>query len=363
MSLRAILFLVALSIGFANSSTAQIINAIDTAGAEGQYPYVLPIWAQKAYDRGYGDQLQLPFGANLNYVNAFIGMNIVDFELLVGDQDLSGIINTETLNFQEVSATTNGANFRLDAWILPFINVYGMYSQVTGGTNVTLQPTWRDELGEIILQLPQFSSEVEFDAKAYGFGTTMVFGFDGYFLNTDVNYSATQTELLKEDVGYLALSARVGYRFMLSKKKTDRSLALYGGMMYRNFVGAKGSSGSINFDEIFPGMDESFNGRVDTKVAENEALIADLNPITDRPEIIRLEVQNAALRSIQGRVNDSGVFTTEINYFIEKQMIQSVTFQFGFNFQINKHWMLRGEYGIAESQRFLMSGLQYRFGF
>lgn len=324
------------------------------------YPYVLPIWGDKVAERGMADKLQLPFGLNVNYVNAFVDLEITEFELLLGGRDVSGIINAETLNFQEVSGTTNGVNFRADAWILPFMNVYALVSKVAGGTNVALQPTWKDGTGEIMLQLPKFSSSVDFDALAYGLGTTLVFGWNGYFSSVDMNYSVTDTDLLKEQIGYLTMSGRLGHTFGLSKKNKDFFIGPYIGMMYRDFVGADGSSGSINFNEVFPELDATFNQKVDDKIASNEDLIND--PSTPPVQKLKLQAQNQALTTIQDGVNDSGLFSTKIEYFIRKELIQTITFQFGFNLQINKNWMLRGEYGVADSQRFLLTGLQYRFG-
>jgi hypothetical protein len=69
-----------------------------------------------------------------------------------------------------------------------------------------------------------------------------------------------------------------------------------------------------------------------------------------------------ALQEIQSKVNESGAFSSSINYTIKKDMIQTRTFQFGFNLQLNKHFMFRGEYGISGSQKFILTGLQYRFG-
>lgn len=347
---------------FFNPVFSQLINPEINENSKEVYPYRLPIWGQKAVDKGYGDQLQLPLGFNLNYINAFIDMEITAFELKLGDTDLTGIINPETLNFKEVSATTNGVNFRADAWILPFLNVYALFSKVAGGTNVVLEPTWRDADGDIILQLPEFKADVNFDAVAYGVGSSLVFGVDNYFLNSDINYSATATELLEKNVGFLTLSARAGYKFDLRSKTNDRFIAAYVGMMYRDFVGAKGSNGSIQFNEVFPNIDNVFNDKVDTKIAENEAEIENLNPILDASEIVKLKAQNQFLTSLQNRINDNEVFSTNVNYFIKKDLIQTSTFQFGFNFQINKQWMLRGEYGVSASQRFLLTGLQYRFG-
>lgn len=324
------------------------------------YPYVLPFLGQQAQDRGMADQLQLPFGLNVNYVNAYIELEITEFNLTVGNKDFSEILNVETLNFTAVNATTNGANYRADAWVLPFLNVYGLLSNLTGGTNVTLQPTWKNADGETLIQLPEFSSNVKFSALAYGFGTTAIFGWNGYFSSIDANYSLTDTELLENQVGYLTLSSRLGYRFLLSKKSEHFFVAPYIGIMYRNFVGAKGSDGHINLSEVFPDLDQSFNDKVDEKLASNQAIIDD--PATSVSERIKLQAQNQSIEKIDQRVNESGIFNTEISYHIQKELIQTVTFQFGFNLQLSKNWMVRGEYGVADSQRFLMTGVQYRFG-
>ncbi|WP_066224297.1 hypothetical protein [Formosa haliotis] len=355
-------FLLLLFFVFLEGATyAQILEETETdSTTTGEYPYVLPIWGQKVQDRGMADQLQLPFGVNLNYVNAFIELDITEFELALNGHDLSDFLNVETLNFQEVSGTTNGVNFRADAWILPFMNVYGLFSAVKGGTNVTLMPTWKNELGEVVLQLPEFSSHVDFDALAYGIGTTLVFGWNNYFASIDMNYSRTDTDLLNEQVGYLTLSSRLGYRFGLSKKNKDFFIAPYLACMYRDFVGAKGNSGQINMSEIFPDLENVFNEKADDKIAANQEIIND--PGTSAAERIKLQAQNQAIETIQGKINDSGVFSSEIDYSIRKEMVQPITFQFGFNLQINRNWMVRGEYGVSDAQRFLMTGLQYRFG-
>ncbi|MBP1840627.1 hypothetical protein [Formosa algae] len=324
------------------------------------YPYVLPVWGQKVADRGMADQLQLPFGLNLNYVNVFMDLDITEFGLEVGGKDFTDVLNVETLNFTKVTATTNGVNFRADAWVLPFMNVYGLFSTVTGGTQVALQPTWKDATGEIILQLPEFSSKVEFDATTYGIGTTLVFGWNNYFVSTDFNYSRTNTELLENQVGYATLSARAGYRFRLSDKNPDFYIAPYAGTMYRNFVGAKGNSGSIGLDEVFPELDATFNDAVDEKIASNQEIID--APGTSAAEKIKLQAQNQALQTIEDKVNESGLFSTKVDYQIRKELAQTLTFQMGFNLQLSKNWMVRGEYSLSDEQRFILTGLQYRFG-
>ncbi|WP_067146741.1 hypothetical protein [Pseudotamlana agarivorans] len=346
-----ILFLIALYLPV--KSLAQTQDSI-------AFPYVLPIWGDKVAERGMADQLQLPFGLNVNYVNTFMDLEITEFGLSIAGHDLTNIVNVETLNFKQVSATTNGLNFRADAWILPFLNVYALVSTVTGGTEVQLQPTWKNSEGEIILQLPEFSSHVDFDAMTYGLGSTLVFGWKGYFSSIDFNYSRTSTALLDNQIGYATVSGRFGHRFGLSKKNKEFMIAPYVGVMYRNFVGARGSTGKINFNEVFPDIDTKFNETVDSKIASNQAIIDD--PGTSAAEKLKLQAQNQALQTIEDKINDSGVFSTEIDYNIKKDLVQTVTFQMGFNLQVNKKWMLRGEYSLSDAQRFILTGIQYRFG-
>ena len=54
-------------------------------------------------------------------------------------ENLDDIINPETLNFTETVATANGVNFRADAWVLPFLNLYGIYSRNEASTKVSLR--------------------------------------------------------------------------------------------------------------------------------------------------------------------------------------------------------------------------------
>ena len=61
-------------------------------------------------------------------------------------------------------------------------------------------------------------------------------------------------------------------------------------------------------------------------------------------------------------MDESGVYETEIRKEKKKDLIYPWTFEFGFNWEVNKHWMVRGEYGISQYQRLLLTGVNYRFG-
>ena len=72
-----------------------------------------------------------------------------------------------------------------------------------------------------------------------------------------------------------------------------------------------------------------------------------------------LYAKEQRLTYAQERVDNSDA----INYSIKKEITEKWSTQIGFNWEINKNWQYRGELGYRNSQKFFMTGLQYRFGF
>jgi len=343
------------------------------------YPYVLPILGQKVAERGY--QMQLPFGLNSNYIYNSMDLYVSSFSMSLGD-DLSSplnvlladYVNEETLNFQEVSASSNGVNIRADAWVLPFMNLYGIYAANQGNTTVSLAPEWYDESGDLVLSTPTIKSSVDFTAETYGIGTTWVYGAKNYFGSIDMNYSVTHSELLTDPAKLLVASARVGT--LVKFKNPNKKLALYVGAMWRDFMDTKGNYGSIAMDEVFPELGDQVFAEIDRREAENSAQIEannsaidNLNPNSPTYEAQKAyyEAQNTQLQTKNTALGiiDSAMQTlvdSQVDYNIKKEIINNWSVQFGFNMQLSPHWMFRGEYGIATGNTFLLTGLQYRFG-
>lgn len=357
---------------------------IDEDGPEEQlldtvYPYLLPILGQKVAERGY--EQQLPFGLNINYTHNAMDLYISEFGLSVGSDPGSSInqlidqyVTLETLNFQKVEAMSDGLNIRADFWLLPFQNVYGFYASNRGTTNVFLQPEWYDEDGNLLLSLPQFGAVAEFDATTWGIGTTLVYGYKNYFISVDGNISKSQSAILDEPAKLVVASARVGN--LITFKNPHRKLAVYVGGMWRGFVDRKGNQGQIKINEVLPDLGSNvfpaINERVDAnngQINANNEAIAALDPSrpADQAKIAVLEAENAALNGKNQALGalDNGlqqVFASDVGYSIQKDIINNWSVQFGFNFQFNPHWMFRGEYGVANGNTFVLTGIQFRFG-
>ena len=66
------------------------------------------------------------------------------------------------------------------------------------------------------------------------------------------------------------------------------------------------------------------------------------------------------LNAADGAISTIGNST--VQYSLDKKVKNMWNFIVGSQFQLNKHWMLRGEYGFLGSRQQFIGGLQYRFG-
>ena len=363
-SIRILIFFLFASSAQSLAQNNHQLKEQDTTTVTKEYPYVLPIWGQKLADRGI--DMQLPFGLNVNYVYNQMTLELTQFSMNFFDgENLDDIINPETLNFTETVATLNGVNFRFDAWVLPFLNVYGLYSRNRGSTQVSFQPqVIEKDLGpngnlmEIrTLENPIDVAPVYFNTNSFGTGATLIYGWgDGYFVGMDGNVSWSTSDLLEQTVTFAVASARIGRRMNF---KNGMKLAVYFGAMYRDFVNKENNTGSISVPELDEAMINAIDGFTDINSAQIEfwESLPDNAPGKDE-KIAELYAREDRLTNARSRVENS----ESINYSIKKEIIENWSTQIGYNFEISDQWMVRGELGYRAGQKFFMSGLQYRFG-
>jgi len=336
----------------------------DTTSVDKVYPYVLPIWGQKLTDRNI--DFQLPFGFNVNYVYNQMSLELTHFSMNFYDgANLDDILNPETLNFKETIARTNGVNLRADAWILPFLNVYGIYSKNSGSTQVSFQPQVIEHgLGANgnIKEIRTLEEAIEVDpvlftSNTWGFGSTVVYGWDNYFISADGNLTFSTSDLLEETVKFFVGSARIGRRITFYN---DMKLSLYFGAMYRNFVAREMNSGSLGVPELDEAMNKAVDGLLNLTQERIDFWEGMPNGTPGKDENLKeLNDKHDNLTDAQTRINDENA----INYSIKKEIISNWSTQIGFNLEISKNLMFRGEYGYRQGQKFFMTGIQYRFGF
>jgi len=157
--------------------------AIDDAG---RWPYALPFLADAAVKRGY--ELPLPLG--ISGVFYYVERDIEITDVRVG---INGAPLQSASHFLDLGSTSHVsvALSRFDAWLLPFLDVYGLLGYVSNNTTtrgtVTV-PTLGPGPG---VRSFNVSATTHLDGFVGGAGLTLAGGYREWFVMGDVNYSQT----------------------------------------------------------------------------------------------------------------------------------------------------------------------------
>ena len=132
----------------------------------------------------YREFLPLPLGISLNYVHQDLPLKMVDTTVTIPGFPLPpGLVRGGT-----VKAVTNSYVARIDAWLLPFLNVYGVAGRFKG----TAQEFKMDLAMPVPLPIP---SEVSYKGSTYGAGFTAAFGYRHFFASYDCSWQSARPDL------------------------------------------------------------------------------------------------------------------------------------------------------------------------
>jgi hypothetical protein len=174
---------------------------------EKRWSSFLPLMAEEAKKRGY--QLPLPFGIS-TVVTGLLDRQIKVTDVRVGVNGAAPTSVSQVLNLGSTSNIVN-ANLKLDAWLLPFLNVYVLAGYVHNES--TTRATFTVPRPGPIPGNVQFTTNLTttLDGFVGGGGMTVAGGYDNFFIVGDANYSQT-------DIGFdnsfkaLIATVRAGYR-------------------------------------------------------------------------------------------------------------------------------------------------------
>jgi hypothetical protein len=207
-------------------------------------PRMLPFLGEEARKRGY--ELPEPFGVGLVYYKLVRDIKVTDLRLAH-----DGAPPTSVSRFVDLgsSADVDNVNVKLDAWLLPFLNVYGIVGKVwnTSQTriDVTIPPLVPGAPGRTF----QTTVPTSIEGKVGGLGVTLAGGYKDFFGALDVNWA-------KADLGFderfkaVISSARAGWNGTVD----SRPLRAWANVTYWDtFAVAKGSApnpdgGTLTFE-------------------------------------------------------------------------------------------------------------------
>lgn len=300
-----------------------------------EYNYVFPILGQAAYKKGF--DLPYPVGAMANYIWMKQGIVIENFQLGVKNDNVDlPLTPIDFIDFGTNVNTSYAVNFRPDIWVLPFLNVYGLFGYGSSTTEVNL--TAPIDLKSIVAQ----------NMSTSGFGVMSGFGLGPMWVSVDGSWTWTKPELLDDPVLAKVLGVRLGKTFQFANKP-ERNVAFWiGGMRARLNSATKGQ---ILLSDAIP--QETWD-RVDQIVDQYNIWYGGLDPI--KQGIVDKTPFPAFIESLENRQGN-----TLISYGMDKRPEQEWNMVVGGQFQLNKRWMLRTEGGIIGDRKSFLASLNYRF--
>ncbi|MEX1131889.1 MAG: hypothetical protein WEC15_01580 [Flavobacteriales bacterium] len=328
------------------------------------YPFSLPIWGAKATAAGY----ELPYSAGLSVNYLWQRSDLVIDNLQVGFNNGPTYALDGLVRFNKAEATTQSITLRPDVWLLPFLNVYGVFGKASASTDVGFG-IWIPDSTNTDKEIFSAGSKVDFDATTVGFGLTPTMGVAGGFLALDMNMSWTDVPQLDRPTFAFIFGPRMGKTFKFQK---ERALTVWTGG-FRVALNSN-TSGDIALNEVLPvdqwgsGIDAA-NARVDDAQQQVDAWWSSLTPLQQNNPVnaAKYDGANAALaaagqfvNAAEGAANNAASST--VQYTMDKRPADKWNFIVGGQFQLNKHLMIRAEYGFLASRTQFMTGLQYRFG-
>lgn len=329
------------------------------------YPYALPIWGDKATALGF----DLPYSAGLsiNYITQ--ESELVINNIMVGFNGGPQYNIDEIIRIDEAISNASAVNIRPDIWVLPFLNVYGILGKVSSSTKIGAG-IFLPDTANVWSEVASFGTTANFDGTVMGIGITPTMGVGGGWIALDMNFAWTDISALDKPVKTFVFGPRFGKSFKF--KKPQSQLAVWVGGFRVQF--SSETSGSLPLIDLFPGADPQAKVdqaimNVDDKQMNVDEWWNNLTPIEQVNPVNKAKYETAnrvlgtageLLNSIDGALNDGQAAT--VQYSLDKGLKDAWNFIVGSQYQLNKHWMIRAEYGFLGSRKQFLTSLQYRFG-
>lgn len=297
-----------------------------SAAEQSESDSYFPIWGDEARARGYS--IPLPYGVNLSYMNIRqdIMVDSITFSgLKLGNHPIpSDMFAIDAGHTREKSKTEN---LRLDMWVFPFLNVYGLVGHTRGSSvsqvSVDSDPSQFRGLARVIAgavhqlyqsgKLQNIDFTLDFKGTTWGTGFTLAGGYGNWFGLVDTNYTRTDFDILDGSISAVTVSPRVGYRFSFQGIDGPSHLSLWVGSMYQD-------------------VQQEFKG--------------DLADLHMPPE----------LQPLIAAVNKDG----EGKFDVKQKLTSPWNMLIGAQYEVTKNFNVLTEFGFNERNSFFVSG-EYRF--
>lgn len=324
---------------FSSNLTAQNVPARnakkDSIYFSKPYPFILPIMGDKVHNLGF--KLPFPMGIMINTLAVKQDLELTN--LKVGFNESEWVELDDVVTFDKISSQAATFNARFDVWVLPFLNVYGIFGR-----------TAEAEIDVNLIEPFPLNITTNIGGNYVGYGVLLAGGVGPLFVSVDANRTYNYNPRLDDPAKVFIAGMRAGpiIRF---KNKPDMNVVIWAGSMYSHFNGE--TTGSINVTDIAPNAP----GKIDEMQGDLDTWYDGLKP-----------AEKILYNGIYTKVSDGfsslkdNVETGYIRYDMTKKITKPWNMLVGAQWQINYRWQLRTEAQFLGSRTAGMLSLNYRFG-
>jgi len=296
------------------------------------YTSTFPFLGKKAYKKGY--DIQFPWGVGLAYYVQRQQVLIPKTDISFNDGppiDLSSVIQ-----YGDITNKTYATTIRPNLWVLPFLNIYGVFG---AGRSTTTVP--------LVKPVTLTTTQV-FDANSAGIGATVAGGFGRIIVIIDQNMNWANLESFVEPVPAYNLDMRIGHNFV-DPRRADRSVTIWFGAFYQQIKAD--TKGTVKVSDIFPGLSPE----------KKDEMKEDFQQWYDNLTPIQQAVVGPMIDNIVGYLDGLNIGDGVIHYNIDKELAGPWNLIFGAQYQHNKHWQIRTEVGTFGKRTQFLLNLNYAF--
>ncbi|PHM62820.1 hypothetical protein [Xenorhabdus ishibashii] len=178
---------------------------------------ILPIWGDVARAKGY--DLPEPFGVSYGYMNMRQDVIVDSIKFEFSNPKYEDFFGKTIINAGKTREKNETHMLKLDSWVLPFLNVYGVYGKTKGTSKTNLDSIYLPSFEPEDLEEPREPSwenvpfKLNFKGKTFGAGVTFAGGYKQFFTTLDANYTRTKFDILDGDINAFVITPRIGYEF------------------------------------------------------------------------------------------------------------------------------------------------------
>jgi hypothetical protein len=225
MEKKISLFFAILTLGFAQQIFAQDENS--SADDSERWSDFLPFSKELAGDA----ELPLPFGIGVTGYWQEQDLKSNNISLIVPAFVIPTVWDGTTATPANIESEVDNFNIRLDTWLLPFLNFYGVFGTVEGQNKVSdinVNNNWATHPGgpavtnvldALALEFKNNGFKLDYEGDVYGYGLILAGQWGQYWGTIDYNYTQADLDISTSEIDTHTITPRIGRSGSLGNTK------------------------------------------------------------------------------------------------------------------------------------------------